>query len=96
MLLNYKSFKDKGILVENIVEEIGDDSVDTLIDDAYKHFKQLQKPVNTLDIINHVESSYGKELDDDDYEELYYKITGEDYNGVEIEDLDDEEKYIIK
>jgi len=96
MLLNYKKFTGKDILVENIIEEIGDKDVNNLIDSAYKYFKDIQKPVNTLDIINYVEEIYGKELDDDDYEELYYKITAEDFNGDEIEDLEEEEKYIIK
>jgi len=35
-------------------------------------------------------------LADDDYDILYYKITGEEFDGNDIEDLDDEEKYIIK
>lgn len=96
MLLDYKKFKDNSILVEKVIEEIGDNVIDGFIDDAYKHFKEIQKPVNALDIINYVEKSVGKELDDEDYEELYYKITGEDFNGDEIDDLEDEEKYIVK
>jgi len=96
MLLDYKKFKEKSILVESVIEDVGEDNIDNLIDDAYKHFKEIQKPVNTLNIINYVEQSIGKELDDEDYYDLYYKITGEEYDGDEIDDLDDEEKYIIK
>jgi len=96
MLLNYKKFKERGILIESVIEDIGESKIDVLIDNAYKYFKEIQKPVNTLDIISYVEKSINKELDDEDYFELYYKITGEEFNGNEIYDLDDEEKYIIK
>jgi hypothetical protein len=94
-LSNYENFlfykKNEGI-----VSETEEGTLNSYIDEAYKFFKELGKPINTKDIIEHVEQSIGKELDDDDYSELYYKITGEYIDDDEIEDLDDEEKFIIK
>jgi hypothetical protein len=77
---------------------INDDylKIDDIIDNAYKYFKKIKKKINTLDIIEYVEDKIGKELDDDDYNELYYRITGEDYDGDEIMDLEDEGKFYIK
>jgi len=77
---------------------INDDylKVDEIIDNAYIYFKKINKKINTLDIIEYVEDKIGKELDDDDYNELYYRITGEDYNGDEIMDLEDEDKFYVK
>ena len=95
MLLKYSKFI-KNINEGKVIEEVGDIKINDLIDKTYKHFKTNKEPVNTLDIINYVEQTIGKELDDDDYEELYYKITGEELDSEEIMDLDDEEKFIIK
>lgn len=95
MLLKYSKFITN-INEGKIIEEVGDIKINDLIDKVYNHFKINKKPVNTLDIINYVEQSIGKELDDDDYEELYYKITGEELDSEEIMDLDDEEKFIVK
>lgn len=95
MLLKYSKFI-KNINEGKVIEDVGDIKINDLIDKAYKHFKTNKEPVNTLDIINYVEQTIGKELDDDDYEELYYKITGEELDSEEIMDLDDEEKFIIK
>lgn len=96
MLLNYKNFSKNNVSEGKVIEEIGEKTIDTMIDDAYKHFKEIKKPINTLGIIEHVEEVIGKELDDDDYEVLYYKITGESLDGDEIFDLDEEEKFIVR
>lgn len=96
MILNYKNYKHK-ILLENENNEKSNNNIDfnIIIDYAYKHFKTTKKPVNTLDIINFVENYIGTELDDNEYEYLYYKITGENINIDEIDDLEDEKKFII-
>lgn len=96
MLLKFSNFLSSQINEGKIIDEVGDTKTNEIIDKAYLYFKKRKKPINTLDIINFVEQYIGKELDDDDYEELYYKITGEDLDSEEIMDLDDEKKYIIK
>jgi len=97
MVLNYLKFINNNKINEGIViDEIGDININKLIDKAYNHYKSTKTPINTLNIINYVEQLIGKELDDDDYEEIYYKITGEVLNAEEIMDLDDEEKFIVK
>lgn len=94
MILEYNKFlkKNEGI----VIGKVGEKTIDKMIDDAYKHFKSIKKPVNSLDIMNYVEEQIGKEMDDDDFEELYYKISGENLDSDDIEDLDDEEKFIVK
>jgi hypothetical protein len=93
-MINFNNF-NKLITETNL---INDDylKVDEIIDNAYIYFKKINKKINTLDIIEYVEDKIGKELDDDDYNELYYRITGEDYNGDEIMDLEDEDKFYVK
>jgi len=94
-LLKYKKFLHNPVN-EGVVKEEGDENINKFIDQAYQYFKTLKKPINTKDIIDYVEKLIGKELDDDDYIDLYYKITGEYLDADVIEDLDDEEKFIIK
>jgi len=102
MILNYNKYR-KNILNENnpnnIIKDnidIGVDNFNEIIDNAYKHFKKIKKPVNTLDIIEYIENKIGKELPDDDYSKLYYKLTGEYIDDDEISDIGSEERYIIK
>ncbi len=97
-MINFNQFKKlkKSIIKEGILSDIQDNKLDKYINDAYKYFKEIKKPVNTKDIMDYIEKSIGKELDDDDYELLYKKITGEDLTSDEISDLDDEDKFIIK
>jgi len=96
MLLGYNDFKNKNVFESSVIDQVGNSNIDKLIDKAYKYFKNIKKPVNTLDIMEYVETLVGKEMSDDDYEELYYKITGEDFDGDEIYDLEEEEKFIVK
>lgn len=95
MILNYNDFK-KSINEGKTIDIIGQEPLNKLIDQAYNHFKKTKQPINTLDILNYIEMEIGKELDDDDYELLYYKITGDDLDSDEIFDLEYEEKFIVK
>jgi len=96
MLKKYNEFNKITMNEGVILDDIDIKDIDKMIDDAYENFKKINKKVNTLDIIEYVEDKIGKELDDDDYNELYYRITGEEYDDVEISDLDEEEKFYIK
>lgn len=84
----------------NTIEHVTDTSLSNVninktIDNAYKHFKSISKPVNVIDIIEYVEDAIGKELTDKDYENLYYKITGDNLSSDEIMDADGE-KFTIR
>lgn len=94
-LSNYTGFLSHKVN-EGIIRETDDSDINKHIDDTYTYFKEIKKEINTKDIIDRVEYLIGKELDDDDYVELYYKITGEYIDSDEIDDLDEEEKFIIK
>jgi len=95
-LTNYKKFiANHKLLKEGYVEDYNETEINKIIDNAYKHFKELHIKVNSKDIIEYIEQEIGKEMDDNDYEILYYKITGENLESDEISDLDDEEKYYI-
>jgi hypothetical protein len=91
-MLTYNKF----ILLEKIQTQDQDDNIDykSIIDNAYKHFKKLGIPINSLDILDYVETSIGKELDDNTYANLYYSITGEEIDSSF--DLNNEEKYIVR
>jgi len=93
-MFNYNKFVKS--ISEGVVVD-GDIDIDNMIDDIYKDFKKSKIPVNTIDIIEAVELEIGEELDDRDYEELYFKITGEriSLDSDKIPYLYGEEKYIV-
>lgn len=97
MLLTYNRFNSKQTTVnEGVLNDMEEKSMNKIIDDTFEYFKKNHIKVNTKDIFDHVEQVIGKELDDDDYSLLYYKITGNEINSDEIDDLDEEEKFYIR